>query len=1117
VPTKALGVNAMRADAFHASALDPGRSVAVEACAGSGKTWLLVSRIVRLLLAGAEPSEILAITFTRQAAQEMAERLHEWLRLLATGSDDAVREFLASRALPAEEIEALLAPSRALYERVLVAQPPLTISTFHSWFLQLLRSAPLEAAAIGNVSLIERTSSLLIEAWALFEEECRRQPESPAARALDSLFERYGLLFTRKLLQRFVQHRAEWWAYAGRDAKATGRALARLAAGLAHPPGTDVVAALLSEAAFGADVREFAALAARNTEGDKTFALAIAAALDARTPDRAFECLRQTLLRNDGDPKSRKPSRAQASRLGVEGEARYLSLGERLSARLVDAIEASGDQASFRANEAGLTAGSALLAHYQKIKQERQLVDFADVEWLAYELLVREEHAVTMHFKLDSRYRHILLDEFQDTNPLQWLALEAWFQAAAQAQSTPRVFLVGDPKQAIFRFRRADARLFDAAREWLRREHGATVHVRDESRRCAQSVLDVVNRLFERESAFAAFVTHVAHHRGLAGRVEVLPLAANSAAAAIVAEPGLRDPLRSPRQVEEDTRREAEAQQLVRRLAGVVGTWRIADGSDPERTRVVRYGDVMILVRRRTHLQIYERALRHAGMPFVTSRQGGLLETLEAADLMALLEFLVSPFDDLKLAHALRSPIFGCSDEDLIRIAEAGAGPWWERLSAMAEEALDARLNRARRLLARWLECADRLPVHDTLDRIYFEGEVIARYERSVAEPMRKAVRANLNAFIQRALDVDSGRYPSLPRFLAQLRDMLKAPAEEAPDEGDVACGADAIRIMTVHGAKGLEAPVVWLLDTAAVRPPERGFDVLAQWEPAQAAPAAFSLVTRSAERSRAQRRQLSDEARYAEREELNLLYVAMTRARQVLFVSGCEARGAAGSWYARLRAAVVAAAGCADVPDLPVYHGSDLPAGSATAASEVATPTQTMPPAEWPLAPVGRRREALASAGQRYGMAFHRIMQQATGGMRNGAAAELASRLGMPLAQFEPMWAQAQRLMAQPELARFFDARCYLRALDEWPVVTATGELRRVDRLIEFDTEVWVLDYKTGSLAAVADTAFETEYREQVEDYCAALRPIFPAKRLFGLVLFADGSRLAVTAPAPA
>ncbi len=1097
--------------AFNASALDPSRSVVVEACAGSGKTWLLVSRIVRLLLAGIEPGEILAITFTRQAAQEMADRLHQWLRLLATEPDASVRAFLASRALPQDEIDAALARGRTLYERVLVAQPSLTISTFHSWFLQLLRSAPLEAAAIGNVTLIERTSALLADAWALFEEACRRQSDSKAARGLDFLFDRYGLYHTRVLLERFVQHRADWWAYAGRGADATERALARQAADLALPPGTDVIAALFAEGTFLAEVRELAELLARNTDGDKSIAHDLAAALGEQAQERAFHMLQRALLKNDGDPRARKSSGTQARRLGPAGEARFLALCERLTTRTREALAASVDQASYRANEAGLAAGSALLSHYQGLKQERQVIDFADVEWLAYQLLVREDHAVTMHYKLDSRYRHILLDEFQDTNPLQWLSLEAWFDAAAQAESTPGVFLVGDPKQAIFRFRRADARLFEAAREWLRREHEAAVHSHDVSRRCAQPVLDVVNRLFEREPAYANFMAHGAHDRALPGRVEVLPLARNAEPALGVASAGLRDPLRSPREVEEDTRREREARMLVTRLTEIVGRWHIAEGSDTNRTRPVRYGDVMILVRRRTHLQIYERALRHAGMPFVTSRQGGLLDTLEAADLMALLEFLVSPFDDLKLAHALRSPIFGCSDEDLMRIAHAPGSAWWERLERMGDEMLDARLRRARELLARWLDWADRLPVHDTLDRIYFEGDVMRRYEASVPQAMRTAVAANLNAFIQRALDVDSGRYPSLPRFLAELRDMLAAPAE-APDEGDVACGADAVRIMTVHGAKGLEAPLVWLLDTAAVRPAERGFDVLAQWEPGHSAPVSFSLVTRSGERSRAQCRQLEAEARYAEREELNLLYVAMTRARQALFVSGCEARGVAGSWYGRVRSAVVAASGCADMPEAAICHGNDLAVGGVTPEPQAPFSTEVPDPAIDRLQPVGRRRDIIASPGQRYGVAFHLVMQHATAGARVGAS-ELALRLGLPLAQVEPMWQQARRLMSDPELAPLFDPGCYQRALDEWPIVTGAGELRRVDRVVELANAVWVLDYKTGSRAAIADTPLESEYRAQVQGYCAVLRSVFPAKPVFGLVLFADGSRIRVDA----
>ena len=158
-----------------ARALAPGASVVIEACAGSGKTWLLVSRIIRLLLDGAAPSQTLAITFTRKAAQEMATRLREWLRELAIAGDDEAREFLGARAVPASEIEAALPRARAPYEQLLTRQPSITIATFHSWFLQLLRRGPLGAdGALGEVNLVEQTSSLVDEAWQLFASGAQR-------------------------------------------------------------------------------------------------------------------------------------------------------------------------------------------------------------------------------------------------------------------------------------------------------------------------------------------------------------------------------------------------------------------------------------------------------------------------------------------------------------------------------------------------------------------------------------------------------------------------------------------------------------------------------------------------------------------------------------------------------------------------------------------------------------------------------------------------------------------------------------------------------------------------------------------------------------------------------
>ena len=415
------------------------------------------------------------------------------------------------------------------------------------------------------------------------------------------------------------------------------------------------------------------------------------------------------------------------------------------------------------------------------------------------------------------------------------------------------------------------------------------------------------------EPAFDGFEEHAVHYTGKPGRVEVLPLV--KADPALEPQPTdaatLRNPLEAPLIDVEDSRRKREADLLVSKIREIRETWRVAD-MEGKAFRAAEYRDVMLLVRRRTHLAIYERALRIAQIPFVTSRYGGLLDTLEAKDIVALLEFLVSPFADLKLAHALRSPVFGCTDEDLKALAAAGGeskgGTWWERLCRVVSGGASAALTRAHALLARWLERTDSAPVHDQLDRIYFEADVLDRYQQAVPEVMRGAVRANLQAFMQRALDTDSGRYPSLPRFLHELMDLREAPAQEAPDEGIVGDAGNAVRIYTIHGAKGLESPVVWLLDAASPPDSGRGYDALVDWPPEDAAPCRFSLSTVKAELSTAQQAIMDSENRLEEREELNLLYVAMTRAQQAFILSGSEIRGRKpGLWYEKVRAATLA------------------------------------------------------------------------------------------------------------------------------------------------------------------------------------------------------------------
>ena len=687
------------------------------------------------------------------------------------------------------------------------------------------------------MSLLEQTSSLVDEAWQLFATSVQRERERPAARGLDVLFRDCGLDNTRRLLLRFLHRRADWWAYTRERKDAVAYALERMREDMTIAPDDDVIGSLLADGAVASEIAEYAMLLARNTKTDQEYARQLSG--ESSDPARRFETISSAVLTERGVPKARKASDAQEKRLGADGEARFLELHARLGARLQNARGQLIDQASYRFNEAALHCGVALLDAYQRVKGERQVIDYADIEWHSWALVSVSDHAVYMHCKLDARYRHVLLDEFQDTNPLQWLTLECWLAAASAADSRPTVFMVGDPKQSIYRFRRADARLFGQAAGYLAREFGALRLTQDESRRCPRPLIEAVNRLFAAEPVFEGFEPHVAHYGDKRGRVEVLPLALGDPAAESEPATGLqlRDPLREPLADPEDRRREREAVMLVEKLGVIIGSWRVADEAKRGATRPAEYRDVMILVRRRTHLAIYERALRQAGIAFVTSRQGGLLDTLEAQDIVALLEFLVSPFADLKLAHALRSPVFGCADEDLIALAAAGDGTWWERLQRLAAGACSAALKRAHELLARWLERTDTAPVHDQLDRIYFEADLLRRYAQAMPAAMREAVGANLQAFMQRALDVDSGRYPSLPRFLHELMDLREAPVEEAPDEGIVGDAGNAVRIHTVHGAKGLEAPIVWLLDAAAGQDAGRGYDALVDWPPEARSP----------------------------------------------------------------------------------------------------------------------------------------------------------------------------------------------------------------------------------------------------------------------------------------
>ena len=1085
-------------------ALDPSRSVVVEACAGSGKTWLLASRIVRLLLAGVAPGEILAITFTRKAAREIEERVVGWLQLMATASDQQVIAFLAERGVAPVSSDALRT-ARGLYERVLAAQPKLAVNTFHGWFLQLVDAAPL-SAGLSGATLADSGSRLFDELWQSFAASLQKAPDSELTRCFVRLLADAGLESTRRLIRRALDRRSEWLAFGGDDGDIAAEVVGALRESLAAGEPGDALADFFTDD-WAAEFQAYLGfLEMSELKGDQQGAASLRAALDEADDARRFAGLQSVLLTRDNTLRSKKPGKTLDSRYTPAGAARFLELHGRLGERLIDSLEAQRAETIVAFNHDAGTVFQAFLAHVDEFKRARRQIDFVDAEWNVLKLLRSEDTAAFLQARLDARYRHVLLDEFQDTSPLQWQILLCWLAAYSDA-SRPSVFLVGDPKQSIYRFRRAEPRLFLVAADFLEREFAAIRCELDSTRRNARAIVDVVNSLFLGVPEFAPFRTQSTLAGELPGRVELLPLCAKDDVGADdcgESPTGLRDPLNEAALEPEDSRRRQEAASLAAKILDMVGAdgrhWQLEErAADGRRVlRPLRYGDIMLLVRTRTKLACYERALSAVGIPFVAGSRGGLLTALEVRDLVALLEFLVTPLADLKLAQALRSPLFACTDDDLMQLAARQENGWWQRLQALAAEDLASPpLARAARLLSEWLPAAGRLPAHDLLDRIYHRGEVLARYRLAVPEALAASVEANLHELLLLALDVDGGRYPSLPRFIDELRELRDADANEAPDEGAIeSASADAgrVRILTIHGAKGLEAPVVWLLDANASPRAADAWDLLVDWPPQAAAPEHLSFYGRKDDHGAARAPLFDAELAAAAREELNLLYVAITRARQVFIASGSENAKSGGQTPYRLLEAALGTLGGA------LAHGDELPC-AASLVQATAPPPATVAA---PLPTIGERRQ-LPGDAERFGVLLHAVLERHTG---TPAEDGWWTALGFGDEDYRRALPVAERVLAAPVLQRFFAPAQYRRAWNEIDLSTGAGGLLRIDRLVELDDAFWVLDYKSSR----SDSARLDEYRAQVADYCLAVADVFPGKAVRGALIFGDASWLEVT-----
>lgn len=1043
-----------------ATACHPANSVVVEASAGSGKTWLLTARLFRLLLAGARPDQILAITFTRKAAQEMQERLFDLLRQCALASDAALDEILSQRGAAVHE--AHRAKARALAGEVLTNSRGVTINTFHGWFTSLCQLAPLSSGFSRQSEPTEQVDFWMDQAMdaythAVIEQAKDRAEELEALNTLSAVLDRQGM---RKVL----------------GSALSNRVACELVKANPHAPNLPEVFDVQADAhwpldvlrvdGFLSNVRLVILGLAVGTASQQTKANEIQIALEGLQQvaeggqgdaQAAWDAFKLMFLTAANQPRSMaKATKPQLGNSSFDPLA-FEAACEAVQQAVMQAELRQQDQLDLQCTQALYTVMDPLFNTYARLKAEQGLCDFDDLEATALRMMMDEEQRAYMQQKLDARVRHVLLDEFQDTNPVQWNILRLWLDDYS-TDDRPTVFLVGDPKQSIYRFRRAEARLFEQAKHWLSTHFKAHTLNSDDTRRCGPGVVAVVNSVFDAEQKRGN--TPFRPHGSLA---PAMPAAFQRRWPALTVYPLLtkEDPC-------------TEAQRCVDTLQHWLNTKAI-DGLH----------EVMVLVQTHASALPLLEALREAALPYSVKDKGERYKSVVWSDTIALLSFLNNPHDKLPVLQLLRCPLLGVSSAQFQELIAAGAAlespSVWSTVESLAQQQQQPWVHWHQQL-QRWLDTAQALPLFETISQVIRDTNAPQRYLNAAPARQRVLFSEHWDWLKAWALNLNKGRFPSLQSALDEAIQLQTYVGSDGDGAGN---SHNVLRIMTVHAAKGLEANHVWLFDANRKMSGAGGSKagLLLDWPLGDPFARAVTVMSNTDKDSPGRQRAVQLEQQAYADEEDHLLYVALTRARHSLHVSGRDwTRGAKDGWYARLLMH-------ADqkLDEWPVPLEAQIPLFDADADSAMASWVRPQSPALEPLPqPIGRNVPRLTSAELRMGTAWHGALEHI-----NAASQGLSfddwwalrlfdcETLFWPLNHDELAQVKqaCQTIFESPELKPWMqDAP---KAFNELEWVQATGYALRADRVVQLPTHHLVLDYKW-----VVNDANFSGYKAQVLEY---------------------------------
>jgi len=1103
------------------AAADPSRSAWVAAHAGAGKTHTLANRVTRLLLADADPAKILCLTFTKAAAAEMQHRLFrqlgEWSMLGDAELTNKIAAIGAELGGPEE-----LKKARRLFAKALEAPGGLKILTIHAFCQNLLARFPLEAGVPASFHVLDEQTAreLLAEARGRVLE---RAGEGDAQRAaalahlltetsearLQSVLDA-ALGTDRRKLERYLES-------LGNEPDAMRRSLRRVHGASETLSALDIMSEFC--AAVRPDAQLLRAAVARLAVGSVTDiarAEDLKRVLERDLSVEAYGHFRDFFLTGKGEPR-----RTLVTRKVVDSQPALFAQINALGTRFLE-FEMKR-RAAYAAGlaEAALVVADAVRREYAQLKRSRGALDYDDLIDETLKLLKRSDAALWVLYKLDGGIDHILIDEAQDTSPAQWEIVrklsEEFFAGEARVHAPRTVFAVGDEKQSIFSFQGADPRQFDINRRFFSERAAAAGHMlADEplttSRRSAPEVLTFVDAVFAPPEARAGLTSDGAelHHSALRetaqGRVELWPTFKPSNEP----EPDYWHPV----DIESETSPVVRlAAQLARQIASWIGKVKL-----PGHTEAIKAGDIMILLPRREPFgSEIIRQLKERRVPVAGADRIRLTDQIAIMDLIALWRFVLLPEDDYNLAALLRSPLCGLSEEELFALSFERKGTLWSTLRQRFGES--AAFANAYAFLGEMFAKADYSPPFE----FYSHALIVRGMRQKLLQRLGHEAIDAIEEFLSLSFTFESANTPSLEGFLHWVE---RGGAEV---KRDMERGRDEVRVMTVHGAKGLEADIVILPDTTSIPESVGKKGHLLYTEDGVFYPIVEYLAPEAvkAVKSAAQARAMEENRR--------LLYVALTRAKDRLYVCGFEGKNGArpGSWYelasqAAHKIGVELSRGDSVVKVIgsPDDVAAAPPRRSANAAE---LPGWIARPAPGD-APVPRLIRPFDAAGSvepavfsplardkrfRRGLLVHTLLAhlpQIEPSKRAARAQSYLKAQKFPPEDTNALIAEILAVLDDPVFAPAFapQSRSEVAIVADLPELGAAARVNgRIDRLSETDQEILIVDYKTNRPPPKTEAEVPQLYATQMSLYRAAAEKIFPNKRIVCGLVWTEGPTL--------